>query len=75
MKTEVRFLLAIFLMLGVLVGTNLLFPPIPPEELPLDSLGAVPRARDPDFERAKASQRGRRRARRAPDRPGRVARV
>jgi len=42
MKTEVRFLLAIFLMLGVLVGTNLLFPPIPPEELPLDSLGAGP---------------------------------
>lgn len=29
MKTEVRFLLAIFLMLGVLVGTNLLFPPDP----------------------------------------------
>ena len=28
MKTEVRFLMAIFLMLGVLVGTNLLFPPI-----------------------------------------------
>lgn len=32
MNTEVRFLLAIVLMLGVLVGTNILFPPIPPEE-------------------------------------------
>ena len=41
MKTEVRFLLAIFLMLGVLVGTNLLFPPIVPEGVvPPDSLGA-----------------------------------
>ncbi len=41
MKTEVRFLLAIFLMLGVLVGTNLLFPPVPVEELSSDSLGAT----------------------------------
>ncbi len=32
MRTEVRFLLAIVLMVGVLVGTNLLFPPVPPEE-------------------------------------------
>jgi YidC/Oxa1 family membrane protein insertase len=32
MRTEIRFLLAILLMLGVLVGTNLLFPPIVPEE-------------------------------------------
>src|SRR5690606_29262547 len=31
MRTEVRFLLAIGLMLLVLVGTNILFPPIPPE--------------------------------------------
>jgi len=31
MRTEVRFLLAIVLMVGVLVGTNLLFPPVPPE--------------------------------------------
>ena len=33
MKQEARFLLAITLMILVLVGTNLLFPPIPPEEL------------------------------------------
>ncbi|MFQ5537309.1 MAG: membrane protein insertase YidC [Gemmatimonadota bacterium] len=45
MRTEVRFLLAMVLMLGVLVGTNLLFPPIPPEAGPMadslavDSLG------------------------------------
>jgi YidC/Oxa1 family membrane protein insertase len=32
MRQEVRFLLAITLMILVLVGTNLLFPPIPPEE-------------------------------------------
>jgi YidC/Oxa1 family membrane protein insertase len=31
MKTEARFLLAIVLMLGVLVGTNLLFPPVVPD--------------------------------------------
>lgn len=31
MKTEARFLLAVVLMLGVLVGTNWLFPPIVPE--------------------------------------------
>jgi YidC/Oxa1 family membrane protein insertase len=43
MKTEVRFLLAIFLMLGVLVGTNLMFPPIVPDAALLtDSIGAVP---------------------------------
>ena len=41
MKTEARFLIAVFLMLVVLVGTNRLFPPIvPDEELLLDSLGA-----------------------------------
>ncbi len=33
MKQEARFLLAISLMILVLVGTNLLFPPIPPEDL------------------------------------------
>ena len=33
MRTEVRFLLAIVLMIGVLVGTNLLFPPVPPPEV------------------------------------------
>ena len=39
MKTEARFLLAIVLMLGVLVGTNLMFPPIVPDQpLPADSL-------------------------------------
>jgi YidC/Oxa1 family membrane protein insertase len=40
MKTEARFLLAVFLMLAVLVGTNRLFPPIVPEgtELLGDSL-------------------------------------
>jgi YidC/Oxa1 family membrane protein insertase len=39
MKTEARFVLAIGLMLVVLVGTNLLFPPAPPPEdsVPLDS--------------------------------------
>jgi YidC/Oxa1 family membrane protein insertase len=38
MKTEVRFLLAIVLMLVVLVGTNLLFPPVkPPPGLLADS--------------------------------------
>jgi YidC/Oxa1 family membrane protein insertase len=31
MRTELRFLLAIGLMLLVLVGTNVLFPPVPPE--------------------------------------------
>lgn len=47
MKTEVRFLVAIVLMLGVLVGTNYLFPPLePPTPTPADSL-AVPAAGDP----------------------------
>jgi YidC/Oxa1 family membrane protein insertase len=32
MRTEIRFLLAIVLMIGVLVITNVLFPPTPPEE-------------------------------------------
>ncbi|MDH5590375.1 MAG: YidC/Oxa1 family insertase periplasmic-domain containing protein [Gemmatimonadota bacterium] len=42
MKTEVRFLLAIFLMMGVLVGTNMLFPPVVPDEVPVpDSVPAV----------------------------------
>ena len=41
MKTEARFLLAVFLMLVVLVGTNRIFPPIVPEAgLMPDSLGA-----------------------------------
>ena len=37
MNTEVRFLLAMGLMLAVLIGTNLLFPPI--EEEPVPALG------------------------------------
>ena len=40
MKTEVRFLVAIGLMLLVLVGTNRLFPPIVPEAPPPGSPGA-----------------------------------
>ncbi len=32
MRPELRFVLAIFLMIGVLFGTNLLFPPEPPPE-------------------------------------------
>ncbi|MDX1566551.1 MAG: membrane protein insertase YidC [Longimicrobiales bacterium] len=43
MRTEVRFLLAIVLMMGVLVGTNLLFPPAPPEEgTPGDTIPGAP---------------------------------
>jgi YidC/Oxa1 family membrane protein insertase len=38
MNTEARFLLAIGLMLVVLVGTNLLFPPVTPDVLPTDSV-------------------------------------
>jgi YidC/Oxa1 family membrane protein insertase len=43
MKTEVRFLLAVFLMLAVLIGTNRLFPPQIPEgnELLGDSVAGV----------------------------------
>jgi YidC/Oxa1 family membrane protein insertase len=45
MKTEVRFLLAIGLMLVVLVGTNLLFPPDVPVEAPAaDSAAATVRS-------------------------------
>jgi YidC/Oxa1 family membrane protein insertase len=32
MRTEIRFLLAVVLMIAVLVVTNLVFPPVPPEE-------------------------------------------
>ena len=32
MRTEIRFLLAVVLMIAVLVITNLMFPPVPPEE-------------------------------------------
>ncbi|MGW8264745.1 MAG: membrane protein insertase YidC [Longimicrobiales bacterium] len=38
MRTEIRFLLAVVLMIAVLVITNLLFPPVPPEE-PLPQSG------------------------------------
>src|SRR5690606_29391762 len=49
MKTEIRFLLAIVLMLGVLVGTNLLFPPAVPEGPPAgDSVAAPGAAADAD---------------------------
>ncbi len=34
MRTEIRFLIAVVLMIAVLVVTNLLFPPVPPEEMP-----------------------------------------
>lgn len=34
MSTEIRFLLAVVLMIAVLVVTNLLFPPVPPDEPP-----------------------------------------
>ncbi len=48
MKTEVRFLLAIALMLLVLVGTNILFPPSRPDEslLPADSAAAAVQMED-----------------------------
>ncbi len=41
MKTEVRFLLAIGLMLVVLIGTNLLFPPDAPVEAPVADSAAA----------------------------------
>jgi YidC/Oxa1 family membrane protein insertase len=34
MRTEIRFLLAVVLMIAVLVITNLMFPPVPPEDPP-----------------------------------------
>lgn len=49
MRTEVRFLLAISMMLLVLVGTNLLFPPVPPPaEVLADGAGVEPSA-EPAF--------------------------
>ncbi len=46
MRTEARFLVAIVLMIVVLVGTNLLFPPVPPEPSPTpgDSVAGAPPA-------------------------------
>jgi len=40
MKTEARFLIAVVLMLGVLVGTNWLFPPIVPDATEVETEGA-----------------------------------
>ncbi len=40
MKPELRFVLAVFLMMGVLFGTNLLFPPTPPSDAPEPGAGA-----------------------------------
>ena len=40
MKSEVRLLLAVALMILVMVGTNVLFPPLEPEPgVPSDSVG------------------------------------
>ncbi len=44
MNTEVRFLLAILLMLGVLVGTNLVFPPVTPDPVALEDTLPAPAA-------------------------------
>jgi YidC/Oxa1 family membrane protein insertase len=50
MRTEVRFLLAIGLMLLVLVGTNLLFPPVPPPPaMPTDSSAVADQGPGPAF--------------------------
>ncbi len=53
MRTELRFLVAMSLMVGVLVVTNVMFPPLPPEEgaFPTDtvSIGSPPEA-DSGFE-------------------------
>ena len=52
MRTEVRFLLAIGLMLLVLVGTNLIFPPVVPEEgLRPDSVATEVQAPPQDVDR------------------------
>ena len=55
MRTEIRFLLAVVLMIAVLVVTNLVFPPIPPEERPgyqgSDSIVAVQPADTEDSQR------------------------
>ncbi len=50
MRTELRFLLAIVLMVGVLVGTNLLFPPAPPEEGAPDGVDTVQVVDTPEAE-------------------------
>jgi YidC/Oxa1 family membrane protein insertase len=61
MRTEIRFLLAILLMLGVLVGTNFLFPPVveetPVEPAPSDEVSrpetppAAPGVAEPETDR------------------------
>ena len=52
MRTEIRFLLAVVLMIAVLVVTNLIFPPVPPEERPgfqpQDSVAAPSGAQGPE---------------------------
>lgn len=48
MRPELRFVLAIFLMIGVLFGTNLLFPPGPPPETPVPAaVEAEPETAEP----------------------------
>lgn len=48
MRPELRFVLAIFLMIGVLFGTNLLFPPPPAPEAPVPAaVESEPRAGEP----------------------------
>jgi YidC/Oxa1 family membrane protein insertase len=54
MRTEIRFLLAVVLMIAVLVVTNLLFPPVPPE-MPVsppgsDSVEVMPPGESPGLE-------------------------
>lgn len=41
MRTELRLLIAIFLMVGVMVVTNVMFPPVPPPEVAADSTAVV----------------------------------
>ncbi|MDA0327770.1 MAG: YidC/Oxa1 family insertase periplasmic-domain containing protein [Gemmatimonadetes bacterium] len=71
MKTEARFLLAAFLMLAILIGTNRLFPPIVPEA-PLvgDSLGSV----DPTTPAAGGPEAAQPSGRDTPTIPGAVSR-
>ena len=47
MNTQVRFLLAMALMIAVLVGTNMLFPPVQPDPLAESDSVAAPVADDP----------------------------
>jgi len=62
MRTEIRFLLAVVLMIGVLIITNLIFPPVPPEErpgyVPPDSGAAAPAVQSPDSQGSSGNQGG-----------------